>query len=57
MPSETEDSKVTFIKSISIFLTNLQIRLFANDSYCSSIIPYMPMWKITIHVVAFSINQ
>ena len=24
--------------------------LFANDSYCSSILPYMLMWKIIIHV-------
>ena len=36
---------------------SLICRLFANDSYCSSIIPYMLMWKITIHVVTFSINQ
>ena len=25
-------------------------RLFANDSYCSSILPYMLMWKIIILV-------
>ena len=28
------------------------------ESYCGTMmIPYMPMWNITIHVVAFLVNQ
>ena len=44
------------------FLPFLKIpRVFANERtrqlYCDTVIPYMPMWKITIHVVTISINQ
>ena len=52
--------EVAFMVSISVFpkkySRSFAIEL-AIDSYCSTITLYMPMWKITIHVVAFSINQ
>ena len=41
---------------LNLCLPYKNCRLFANDSYCSSVILYMPMWKI-IHTCSGIFNE